>query len=146
MKFAQRMKTTVEELRYDSLYTFADQWWQVPYLRQGASKEGISNIRFIKHLYENVYDVKLPLTIAELQQLKEAHYFKKREYLEEGDLLFFSLQVAGKISHVGVMLVNGHFLHASLYQGDQKPRGVKINSLDEPYWKKRFRKAARIKL
>jgi murein DD-endopeptidase / murein LD-carboxypeptidase len=57
--------------------------------------------------------------------------------LREGDLLFFKIN--GKtISHVGVYLEDGSFLHAST------KRGVMISHMNEDYYKRTFSHAGRL--
>jgi lipoprotein Spr len=58
--------------------------------------------------------------------------------LQEGDLVFFNID-AGRISHVGIYLQNNKFVHAST------KRGVVINDLNEPYYKKYFVRSGRVK-
>lgn len=60
-----------------------------------------------------------------------------RRALSAGDLLFFSTYKPGA-SHVGIYLKDGRFVHAP---GTGKK--VRINSLAEPYWKKRYLGARR---
>lgn len=60
--------------------------------------------------------------------------------LEEGDLVFFSQGGSrGRVSHVGVYLMNNKFVHAST------SHGVMISDLNDRYWQPRIRGAGRIK-
>ncbi|RMG67164.1 MAG: NlpC/P60 family protein [Bacteroidetes bacterium] len=62
-----------------------------------------------------------------------------RSKLQPGHLVFFSAKNGLGIDHVGLVVkVKGkhvEFVHASTSQG------VRVDSLDDPYWDKRFRKA-----
>ena len=62
-----------------------------------------------------------------------------RSKLQPGHLVFFSAKNGIGIDHVGLVVkVKGkhvEFVHASTSQG------VRVDSLDDPYWDKRFRKA-----
>jgi cell wall-associated NlpC family hydrolase len=58
--------------------------------------------------------------------------------LREGDLLFFDMKDEGVISHVGIYLKSGAFVHAS------SSKGVMINRLTQPFYRARLVKAARM--
>lgn len=58
--------------------------------------------------------------------------------LAAGDLLFFQTR-ANKISHVGIYLGNGRFIHSSSRKG-----GVVISDLSDSFYRKRFVKAMRV--
>ncbi len=51
--------------------------------------------------------------------------------LEEGDLVFFD-DNQGKISHVGVYLMNNFFVHSGTGSG------VIIGNLEDDYWREHF--------
>jgi lipoprotein Spr len=57
--------------------------------------------------------------------------------LKPGDLVFFKIE-GNSISHVGVYIGNGHFVHASTQAG------VVISDLSQPYYQEHFFKAGRI--
>ena len=52
--------------------------------------------------------------------------------LEKGNLVFFSIK-DDKISHVGIYLENGKFIHSP-----GRGKYVRIDSLNNKYWKERF--------
>jgi len=62
-----------------------------------------------------------------------------RKYLRAGDLIFFKTTPARLVSHVGIYLGNNQFIHAP-----SSGKRVKINSMKERYWRKRFSAAGRI--
>lgn len=62
--------------------------------------------------------------------------------LHEGDLVFFGRSI-GTISHVGLYLKNGYFVHSTSTKGNQGS-GVKISNLkNNAYWRKKFIAAGR---
>lgn len=61
-----------------------------------------------------------------------------RGSLQEGDLVFFRIR-RNRISHVGIYLGNGRFVHAP-----STGKKVSITSLNEPYWTKRFVRGGRV--
>jgi len=62
----------------------------------------------------------------------------KRGHLVPGDLVFFRIR-RNRISHVGIYLGNDRFVHAP-----SSGKAVRINSLDEPYWDRRFIRGGRV--
>lgn len=62
----------------------------------------------------------------------------KRAQLAPGDLVFFRIR-RNKISHVGIYLGDDRFVHAP-----SSGKSVTINSLDEPYWDRRFIRGGRV--
>jgi cell wall-associated NlpC family hydrolase len=59
--------------------------------------------------------------------------------LEPGDLVFFQDTYESGLSHVGIFIGNGQFIHAI-----SEERGVGISSLAEPYYIDRWYGSARI--
>ena len=55
-----------------------------------------------------------------------------RSELKKGDLVFFATGAAGRVSHVGIYIENGRFIHSATIGG------VKISSLNENYYRTRF--------
>ena len=106
-----------------------------PYRLGGSSVRGLDCSAFAKKIYE-FFDISLPRTAREQSQVGK---FVAREELEEGDLVFFNTRRA--FGHVGIYIGNNEFVHAS--SGHE--RKVRIDTLDKPFYNKRFVKAVRIK-
>jgi len=106
-----------------------------PYRLGGSSVRGLDCSAFVKKIYE-FFDVSLPRTAKE-----QAHVGMRvsRDELKEGDLVFFNTRRA--YGHVGIYIGNNEFVHAS----SGRERMVRIDTLDKPYYNKRFVKAVRIK-
>lgn len=105
-----------------------------PYRWGGVSLRGLDCSAFVKKIYE-LFDVSLPRTASE-QARVGTHVAK--EDLREGDLVFFNTKRS--FGHVGIYIGDNKFVHASFGN-----RIVKIDSLEESYFKKRFVKAVRLK-
>jgi cell wall-associated NlpC family hydrolase len=60
-------------------------------------------------------------------------------YLEKGDLIFFDSRKSSRVSHVGIYLGGGEFIHAS----SSKHRVV-ISSLNSNYYSKHFKWGRRV--
>ncbi len=108
-------------------------WIGTPYRIGGNSRAGADCSGFVWAVYRNVYGVSLPRTTEEMA--KQTRRVRKNR-LREGDLVFFRTQ-RRSISHVGIYLGNGYFVHASTNSG------VMVNQLDERYYARRFVRGGR---
>jgi lipoprotein Spr len=125
-KYAMMMNVEVESLKNVSLLGFVDDWFGTRYRLGGTTKRGIDCSALTSALLLAVYGFNIPRTAR--QQYDATEHIDKDE-LKEGDLVFFNTK--GGVSHVGVYLENDYFLQASTH-------GVKISSLDDHYYSKRF--------
>ncbi|MEP7166118.1 MAG: C40 family peptidase [Ferruginibacter sp.] len=132
-KYAQLLNRNVEDLKNLSMYSFIDEWWETRYHYGGTSKSGIDCSAFTGMLMNKVFDIKLPRTARE-QYISSSK--EDKETLLEGDLVFFN--TGRGVSHVGVYLGDGYFVHAS------RNNGVSISNLDEPYYNDRFLGGGRV--
>lgn len=105
-----------------------------PYRLGGATVKGIDCSAFVRKMYE-FFDITLPRTAREQSAVGVR---VERSELKEGDLVFF--RTRKPIGHVGIYIGNNEFVHAS-YRG----KSVRIDSLDQPYFQKRFQRAVRVK-
>jgi cell wall-associated NlpC family hydrolase len=62
-----------------------------------------------------------------------------REELQAGDLVFFKNTYKRGISHVGIYIGNGEFVHAA-----SRKRSVVVDKLDSPYFSSRFAGGRRV--
>jgi len=124
----------------DELLMYAYSYLGTPYRYGGITKRGIDCSAFVRSVYKEVTDIKLPRTSA--RQAIEGEKISKSD-LRRGDLVFFANSARGRISHVGIVediLESGEirFIHAA------SSRGVMVSSLKDSYWGRRFRYAKRI--
>ncbi|MCS6862402.1 MAG: NlpC/P60 family protein [Abditibacteriales bacterium] len=105
--------------------------------RRGASlpSRGFDCSGLVYHILKS-YGMKSPRTAAELFRLGTRI---KKEQLKEGDLVFFANTYKRGISHVGIYIGGGRFIHASSRGGQ-----VMVNSLDEEFYAKHYAGARRI--
>ena len=80
--------------------------------------------------------INLPRTTS--QQFRASKRIS-RKYLKAGDLVFFKTTPSRHVSHVGIYLGNSRFIHAP-----SSGKRVKISSMKEKYWRKRFSGAGRV--
>jgi peptidoglycan DL-endopeptidase LytE len=105
-----------------------------PYRFGGSSLKGIDCSSFVQKIYR-IFDITLPRNAA---QQSKVGISIARENLTQGDLVFFHTKRS--LGHVGIYIGNNEFVHAS-----SKSKGVRIDSLDTPYYQKRFQRAVRVK-
>ena len=132
-KYAQVLNRNVELVTNTSLIGFIDDWWGTKYKYGGTSKRGIDCSSFTGLLMGSVFGFVLPRTAKE--QYSVCSKLRKDDMLE-GDLVFFNTR--GGVSHVGVYLGDGYFVHSS------SSAGVTINSLNERYFSRKFISGGRI--
>ncbi|MGE0086529.1 MAG: C40 family peptidase [Desulfococcaceae bacterium] len=132
-KFSRILGMRLDGTEDPELLTAIDEWLGTPYQLGGCSKDGIDCSCLVKTIYEEVYGIKLTRTsrdiFAEITPVE-------KEDLQEGDILCFANRK--RISHVGIYLKDGNFVHAS------RKDGVTISNLSSKYYQKRFVGAGRI--
>jgi lipoprotein Spr len=106
----------------------------VPYRHGGETKAGIDCSGLVVQVYKRYAGFKLPRNTKKLYQLVKK---VDKEDLVYGDLIFFS-DGWFSVSHVGIYIGDGKFVHS------MKDLGVIVSSLDEDYYKKRYRGARRV--
>ena len=105
-----------------------------PYRFGGSSLKGIDCSSFVQKIYK-IFDITLPRNAA---QQSKVGISVSREKLTEGDLVFFHTKRS--LGHVGIYIGNNEFVHAS-----SKGKIIRVDSLDTPYYQKRFQRAVRVK-
>jgi lipoprotein Spr len=139
VKYAAWLKTIPDSLKNMTLYRFIDKWMNTPYRWGGTDEKGIDCSAFLQRLLQDVYSIPVPRTSVEQFFTKNIETFHDGHYFAEGDLVFFATIPGKPVSHVGFYLQNRVFVNASSSQG------VSLASLDDPYWKKRYIAAGRVK-
>lgn len=117
------------------LADFALKLRNIAYVRGGRElSTGFDCSGFVRYVYQHALGESLPTNSA--SQFAEGEHVDKSG-LRMGDLVFFKTH--GKnISHVGIYLDNGLFIHSP-----SRGKRVRIDHLDESYWAKRFAGAKR---
>jgi peptidoglycan DL-endopeptidase LytE len=118
----------------ERLILFAKKMLDIPYRFGGNSPLGIDCSAYVKKVY-SVIGIDLPRSARE--QFNEGIPIEVHD-LSIGDLVFFRTY-ASYPSHVGIYLGNNLFIHAS-----SKRKKVTIDSLDTPFYIKRFIGAKRL--
>ena len=115
------------------LIATAMQYMGVPYVYGGSSPSGFDCSGFVQYVYAQV-GISLPRT-ADVQF--EVGMPVGRDELQPGDLVFFAGDYVN-ISHVGIYLQDGQFIHASTTYG------IALDSLDRDYRVEHYMGARRI--
>jgi len=98
-----------------------------PYVYGGTTRHGVDCSAFTQAVYRSI-DIDIPRRAS--RQAAAAQTIS-RSNLRYGDLVFFNTSGSG-ISHCGIYLGNGEFVHAS------SSRGVVRDLLSHPYYSSRF--------
>ncbi len=118
-----------------SLRKEVELWLGTPYRYGGNTRKGVDCSGFVNAVYLSVYHIQLPRTSKDIYaRCKKI----SRGDLKEGDLVFFDYEGKG-VSHVGLYLSNGQYVHAST------SKGVVISELDNAFSKKKYVGAGRIR-
>lgn len=107
-----------------------------PYRWGGNTPEsGFDCSGLVNYVYRDMLDMRLPRTTAGLIALEGPRIRPDR--LAGGDLVFFGSH--GKVSHVGIYVGEGRFVHAPSSGGT-----VRLDRLDGPWWRDHYRGARRL--
>lgn len=102
----------------------------------GTRESGFDCSGLIRWIYQDRAD-QLPRSSLALSRFPAEDV--AREQLQIADLLFFRINRARTISHVGMYMGDGQFIHAPSSGGK-----VRIESIASPYWAARLVKARRL--
>lgn len=108
----------------------------IRYVRGGRDPStGFDCSGFVRYVFAHAIGMQLPTNSASqfLEGLKV-----KRADMKPGDLVFFRTHGKRNISHVGIYISNGQFIHSPT-----TGQSVQVSSLDETYWAKHFAGAKR---
>lgn len=104
----------------------AFEWLETPYV-YGRQDKGVATdcSGFVMKTYEKAIGCKLPRNSA-----KQSEFCEKisKSKIRPGDLVFFITNGGDKINHVGIMIDENQFIHAS-------SKGVKVSSMESDYYK-----------
>lgn len=107
-----------------------------PYRYGGNTPEsGFDCSGLVGYVFSDAAGIQLPRTSASLGAMKKPEISESR--LQSGDLVLFAS--GRKISHVGIYVGEGRFVHAP-----NKGGTVRLDSLDAPGWRETFRTGKRV--
>jgi hypothetical protein len=132
--YSQKLGYDLEGSEEKKFVEIVNAWLGVPYKYGGCTMEGTDCSCFVSVFYKDVYGISLPRKSEDMQLQSKTI---EKDALQQGDLVFFKIEDV-KVSHVGIYISKGHFVHSTT------SKGVMINNLDENYYKKYFHKAGRV--
>jgi cell wall-associated NlpC family hydrolase len=100
-----------------------------------APESGLDCSGLVNYVFKDVLGIDLPRTSHEISLHGEQ---VNTQELQAGDLVFYNT-LRRSFSHVGIYLGDNRFVHAPSGGGE-----VRIENMEENYWKKRFNGARRI--
>ena len=107
-----------------------------PYRYGGNTPDtGFDCSGLVNYVYSDMLDLRLPRSSRELAIVQGPKIDTPR--LTAADLVFFGS--AGNVSHVGIYVGEGRFVHAPSSGGT-----VRLDRLDGPYWRDHYSGAKRI--
>ena len=109
-----------------------------PYRYGGNTPDsGFDCSGLIGYVYRDAAGISLPRSTCELLAMPVPIVSVRA--LQPGDLVFFSTQGGGKVSHAGIYVGEGRFVHAPSSGGT-----VRLDSLSTAYWQKSYLNAKRV--
>ncbi|KMT54117.1 C40 family peptidase [Pseudomonas fildesensis] len=132
--------SSVQSLRapaIDDVIDRAHELLGTPYKFGGTSAEqGFDCSSFLVYLFKTEANIHLPRTTAAMHRSSAATI--KRTALKPGDAVFFKGNGRGQVSHVGLYIGAGKFIHSP-----RTGKNVRIDSLSNSYWNKNYTTAKR---
>ncbi|MDH1011641.1 C40 family peptidase [Pseudomonas nicosulfuronedens] len=110
-----------------------------PYRFGGKSERtGFDCSGFVGYLFREEAGISLPRSTREMINM-DVPLVSKAD-LQPGDLIFFNNRGRGRVSHAGIYIGDGQFIHSASRRGG----GVRVDSLDESYWRLSYMEAKRV--
>jgi cell wall-associated NlpC family hydrolase len=109
--------------RMQSLLREAFTYLGIPYVWGGTSRNGLDCSAFVQNVFAK-HGVRLPRVSAD--QAKVGIPVQGPD-LRPGDRLYFDMKRVGRVSHTGIYIGNGYFIHSSTNR-----KGVGVDSIFKP--------------
>lgn len=119
----------------DELRTTASKYVGVRYSYGGTSTKGFDCSGYVRYVFNELGVTSLPRSSSAMYGEGES---VKKSDLQPGDLVFFNTSGKG-VSHVGIYIGSGKFIHASTSKGV-----IKTSLNDKYYWGNKYVGAKRV--
>ncbi len=91
----------------------------------------------ISYVYRDMAGINLPRSTREMIVMRAPNV--SQNALQTGDLIFFATNGGSQVSHAGIYVGEGRFVHAPATGGT-----VKLDSLSKAYWQRAYLNAKRV--
>lgn len=109
-----------------------------PYRYGGNTPDGGFDCSgLIGYVYRDAAGISLPRSTRELISMRAPAIGRDR--LQSGDLVFFATNGGSQVSHAGIYVGDGRFVHAPSSGGT-----VRLDSLSNTYWQRTYLNAKRV--
>lgn len=109
-----------------------------PYRYGGNTPDGGFDCSgLIGYVYRDAAGISLPRSTRELISMRAPTVGRDR--LQSGDLVFFATNGGSQVSHAGIYVGEGRFVHAPSSGGT-----VRLDSLSNSYWQRTYLNAKRV--
>lgn len=123
----------VELAKAEAVVDRARELLGIPYRWGGTSvRHGFDCSGLIVYLFGSEADVKLPRTTQQMLRYSKAPSVT-RSSLRAGDVVFFNHNGGGRVSHMGLYIGGGRFIHAP-----RTGKTIRISKLDNAYWGRHY--------
>lgn len=121
----------------DNVIDRAHELLGTPYKWGGTSVEqGFDCSSFLVYLFKTQANIQIPRTTMAMHRSKAVTI--QRGALKPGDAVFFKGNGRGQVSHVGLYIGEGKFIHSP-----RTGKNIRIDSLSNSYWNKSYTTAKR---
>jgi probable lipoprotein NlpC len=127
----------VREVRFKVIGA-AGKYEGAPYRYGGIDRNGLDCSGLVYVSFRDALSVSVPRTTTGLYAWVEK--IPAEHVIQPGDLVFFKTNNTGSISHVGIYIGDGRFIHAA---SEGPATGVMYSALDEKYWHRTYAGAGR---
>ena len=128
---------SLKQASIDDVIDRAHELLGTPYKWGGTSADqGFDCSSFLVYLFKTEANIQLPRTTAAMQRSTAATI--RRNALKAGDAVFFKGNGGGQVSHVGLYIGEGKFIHSP-----RAGKHIRIDSLSNSYWNKNYTTAKR---
>jgi probable lipoprotein NlpC len=143
--FALAPKASASPVEKDAAYreararllTAAGKYERTPYRYGGMDRRGLDCSGFVSLSFSDALGISVPRSTEGLYSWAEPIPI---DNAQPGDLVFFRTTKTNKISHVGILVGEGRFIHSA---SEGPKTGVIYSRLDEKYWSRTYAGAGR---